>query len=448
MVAYADRVRVATATTGTGTVTLGAALSGFRTFAAAGVADAASVRYVIEDGSAWEIGVGTYTSSGATLSRTLNASSTGSLLNLSGNAIVSITATALDLALKADLASPTFTGTVTIAGAMNSTQETVTFSRNGRPWLTLTDVIKVDLSHVTKLEFVDAWITQSATGNHGSLTWLSNVISRASDGSAGLIADSEQATLANLASLGESNFGGGYVIVENTGVAPTAAGKVLGTLLARGKWDANGGDNPQAGALTFVTAAAWTEANCPGDAVLLVSVGRSLQERLRARSSGGVLITGNLELAGGGLKFPATAVPSADGRTLDEYDEGAVAFTPVLQFGGASTGITYTAGFQLGRYTKIGRMVFFEIRLSLTSKGTATGNATIAGLPFTPAGNPSAVGTFVPTSVTCTVPQYIVSSGATTILLYNFNGTSIVQLTDAAFANNSSVRLSGVYMEA
>lgn len=105
MTRLVNRAKMTTATTGTGTITLGSAVAGYQSFASAGVLNSDSVRYVIEDGSDWEIGVGVYTSSGTTLARTLNESSTGSLLNLSGNATVFVTAAALDL--------PTITGDTT-----------------------------------------------------------------------------------------------------------------------------------------------------------------------------------------------------------------------------------------------------------------------------------------------------------------------------------------------
>ena len=81
----ADRVRETTTVTGTGTATLLGAVSGYQSFAAVGNAN--TTYYVIANQSAseWEVGIGTYTSSGTTLSRTtvLSSSNGGSLVNFS-----------------------------------------------------------------------------------------------------------------------------------------------------------------------------------------------------------------------------------------------------------------------------------------------------------------------------------------------------------------------------
>ena len=103
MVTLVNRAKMTTATTGTGTITLGSAESGYQTFADAGVVNSDVVRYVIEDGTAWEIGTGTYTASGTTLSRTvLESSNADAALNLSGSAVVYVSATADDFTQSID----------------------------------------------------------------------------------------------------------------------------------------------------------------------------------------------------------------------------------------------------------------------------------------------------------------------------------------------------------
>jgi len=62
-----DRVKETTTTTGTGTVTLAGASTGFRSFADIGTGN--TTYYTIAGGTEWEVGLGTYTASGTTLSR-------------------------------------------------------------------------------------------------------------------------------------------------------------------------------------------------------------------------------------------------------------------------------------------------------------------------------------------------------------------------------------------
>ena len=89
-----DRVKETTSTTGTGTLTLGGASAGFQSFSVIG--DGNTTYYAIVNATAgeWEVGVGTYTASGTTLSRdtVFESSNSGSLVNFSaGNKDVFVT---------------------------------------------------------------------------------------------------------------------------------------------------------------------------------------------------------------------------------------------------------------------------------------------------------------------------------------------------------------------
>lgn len=74
----ADRVRETTTTTGQGTVTLAGAVTGFQSFSVIGNANTTYYTIAGQSTSEWEVGIGTYTASGTTLSRdTVLASSAG-----------------------------------------------------------------------------------------------------------------------------------------------------------------------------------------------------------------------------------------------------------------------------------------------------------------------------------------------------------------------------------
>ena len=84
-----NRVQETTATTGTGTITLAGAVSGFQSFAVVGNGN--TTYYTITSGTAWEVGIGTYTSAGTTLARTTvlsNSLGTTAAISLTGTSNV------------------------------------------------------------------------------------------------------------------------------------------------------------------------------------------------------------------------------------------------------------------------------------------------------------------------------------------------------------------------
>jgi hypothetical protein len=102
--------------------------------------------------------------------------------------------------------------------------------------------------------------------------------------------------------------------------------------------------------------------------------------------------TGNLQIANGnlvfstagtGIDFSATANSSGTmtSELLNDYEEGT--FTPTITAG--ITSPTYNSGNTRGTYRKIGKVVFFTLRITLTA-GTTTGSGLrVGGLPFTSA---------------------------------------------------------------
>lgn len=82
----ADRVKDSTTTTGTGTVTLsGTAATGYQDFSVIGNGNTTYYTIAGQGTTEWEVGVGTYASSGPTLARTfvLSSSNSGAAVNFS-----------------------------------------------------------------------------------------------------------------------------------------------------------------------------------------------------------------------------------------------------------------------------------------------------------------------------------------------------------------------------
>lgn len=143
----------------------------------------------------------------------------------------------------------------------------------------------------------------------------------------------------------------------------------------------------------------------------------------------------------GQIAFPAAQNASSDANTLDDYEEGT--FTPAVI--GTTTAGTATQGTQIGRYTKIGRMVFFDVNLVWTA-GTGAGNLRIScpGLPSSLSTASVTIGLIENIALTASHIAQAYMSGSTIILNQTpvGGGNTVVIPYDAA----GTVYVSGAFM--
>jgi len=141
--------------------------------------------------------------------------------------------------------------------------------------------------------------------------------------------------------------------------------------------------------------------------------------------------------SGSGISFPATQSASSDANTLDDYEEGT--FTPTVSFAMASVGLTYV--FRSGIYTKIGRVVNFQLQISLSNKGSSTGYITIGSLPFSVSGSVRANSSvYMDTGLPITT-QIL----GTDIYIYVASGANVINMTDSSVTNTTSFTIAGSY---
>jgi len=138
----------------------------------------------------------------------------------------------------------------------------------------------------------------------------------------------------------------------------------------------------------------------------------------------------------------------ADGLSFDDgsnimssYETGT--WTPSLNFGGGTTGITYSS--QAGSYIKIGDFVQFNINIILTSKGSDTGTATLTGLGFTPSENHVALIRYRELTVNGkNVVALVRDSGGFNILFQDLiSAGNSVNITDTYFENTTALVITG-----
>jgi hypothetical protein len=134
------------------------------------------------------------------------------------------------------------------------------------------------------------------------------------------------------------------------------------------------------------------------------------------------------------------------GREVPVYEHGT--WTPGLEFGGGTTGLTYAA--QEGHYTRIGNQVTIHGFITLSAKGSSTGNARITGLPYTSDATTNqlqsgAMGYGSGLAGLTSIPTMTVVDNDTDLSLHDWGATGAANLDQSNFTDTSNLRFSLTY---
>ncbi len=126
--------------------------------------------------------------------------------------------------------------------------------------------------------------------------------------------------------------------------------------------------------------------------------------------------------------------------------ELSLTYTPSLTFGGGSTGITYTS--RSAKAELMGKLMFVEISIVLSSKGTSTGSAQLS----MPSGYTAAAECFVGVAGAANFQSGVtgltggISSGSSLINIRKQGASGLTSAADTDFANNTNITLSGTVL--
>jgi hypothetical protein len=161
--------------------------------------------------------------------------------------------------------------------------------------------------------------------------------------------------------------------------------------------------------------------------------------------SGDIETTGNVIIAtsGKGIDFSATGTGTGTSTSelFDDYEEGT--FTPTLNQG-FNGPVGYTS--QVGKYTKVGDLVYFHIYIYLAAAQTRNSDALgIAGFPFASASGVinGCVWGYAGGVVTAGTALPIFYFGGATGIFYNTGGAAFTGLT--LTSARPEIAISGVY---
>lgn len=251
---------------------------------------------------------------------------------------------------------------------------------------------------------------------------LTNVGAPTADGEA--IVQGAAASVASLTTTGAVSGASVTATGAVTGASVTATGAVAGATLASS-------GNASVGADLTVTGNATLNGN--------VMLGNAAIDIISVPGA-----TSFAESASFAKGLTAGNAVQASGTSFDWAEKNG-SWTPVLSFGGASTGITYLS--RGGWYSRYGNILFYGCTISLNSKGSSTGAAVIDGLPYS-SGNGGIVQFFVLSNMnTATGNPFGVQFGSTTSTAIFVQPVAPIAassaLTDTAFNNSSRFQIHG-----
>lgn len=156
--------------------------------------------------------------------------------------------------------------------------------------------------------------------------------------------------------------------------------------------------------------------------------------------------TGVAHVTGKAVELRVIAKHITELQTACTFTKGT--FTPTIAFGGGNTGITYAV--QVGVYTIIGKYLFYNLRIVLTSKGTSTGTLTVKNLPVACSNTsnylfPSSIHM---DNVVATLTQFLTTftlSNNTYITINKLVSGIAYSVLDTDCANTTVIELTGFY---
>lgn len=415
---------------GTGTVTLGAALAGYISFASAGAINGQTYTYAIREGNLREVCHGVYTSSGTTLSRVTLRSTNATPTNpesFTSAAIVAAVAAGEDW--NDIIGNTTITGTATVTG--NVTAPSATFNTTGGVPILISGPVGTALLRASGgggLYYVDVGIgdgVASVVNWRSTSSFIVGISYDITNGGyqvnllGGYFRQTANGDMFHDISFGGSN--GAWIWRQGA------------SALERARVDKNGSFAYGVGGDAHASAIHQVDSTTKG--ALIPRMTTTQRDAIASPAEG--------------LEVGNTTTHSRDfynGTAWRQIDaEGT--FTPTIVSTGGGVP-TYSV--QTGFYTVIGNRVFFNLRIVITAVNTlAAGTITIGGLPFTSnntANNTSSVSVHSNNlTAASTALQATISPNSTVIVPSAWSAGTANQLSVANLTATTVFNIAGHY---